>query len=325
MVMKNNYMTKLIFTFFITLLFVSCTKETTNKEINMNNNLRFRDLNNNYYELKDYAKQGKAILLFGFNIWCRFGDYELVHVKKIDSLYSDKIKVFGLDCIDSTEKFGSISDMGKIGFPVSKRFWNNNFDRLVFIDSMYVVPKIVLLDKYLNVIYVQNRYLPYTIDSVMTAYNNSINKTEKKANPLTDITDKCVLKAIYSNSKFCIFKYNYRGKVITDQAKYIKFEDSIRCPGSVPDTVHLFNNIDFEKYTLIAIGTHSVTNATHYTRSVFKDEVSKKIVYKIIVTDLGRLDVIMDTWNFAFIPKLQAGYTVEFQVDFLGQRCGINF
>jgi hypothetical protein len=322
----NNNMTKLIFTLLIVLLFVSCTKETANKEINMNNNVRFRDLNNNYYELKDYAKQGKAILLFGFNTKCDNQNLVIKQIKEIDSLFNDKIKVFGFDCdnTDDTINIKSLIASKRIGFPVSKRFWNNNFDRLVFIDSMYVVPKIVLLDKYLNVIYIQNRTLQYTVDSVLIAYNNSTNKIENKANPLTDITDKCVFQPIYSNSKFCSFAYNYHGKVITDQASYIKFEDSIRCPGSIRDTVHLFYNIDFDKYTLIVCGTRSLTNAPYYTRSVFKDEVGKKIVYKITEKELGRLDVYMDTWNFAFIPKLPIGYTVLFQVHYGDEWCPIK-
>jgi hypothetical protein len=323
----NNNMAKLIFTLFIVLLFISCEKEVKNREINMNNNVRFRDLNNNYYELKDYARQGKAILLFGFNTRCYHVDLEIEHVKKIDSLYSDKIKVFGLECgnINDTVNIKKVLASRKVNFPVSKRFWNNNLDRLVFSDSMYVVPKIVLLDKYLNIIYVQNRTLQYTVDSVTTAYNNSINKTEKKANPLTDITDKCVFpKANTSNTSFCFSAINYFSKVITNQASYIEFENSIWCPWHrVYDTAHLFNNIDFEKYSLLVCVT-TYSGCSYYKRMVYKDEVDKKIVYKITLKDDSRLEVIIFDMNFVFIPKLPIGYTVEFQVDYLDGRCGAN-
>jgi hypothetical protein len=318
-------MAKLIFTLFITLLFVSCTKETTNKEINMNNNVRFRDLNNNYYEFKDYADQGKAILLFGITM-CGNQYLAIKQIKQIDSLYNDKIKVFGIDCqnTEDTINIKLLIAEEKISFPVTKRFWNNNFDRLVFIDSIYTVPKIVLLDKYLNVIYVQSRSLFYTVDSVLIAYNKSVNKPEKKTGPLTDITDNCVFQTIYPNYEFCVFTYNHSGKVFTDQVSYDIFEDSIRCPGSVPDTFHLFNNIDYEKYTLIVCETHSYTNGPYFTRSVFKDEVGKTIVYKVTKKEFGLLNENIDTWHFAFIPKLQAGYTVVFQIDYLDQMCKVK-
>jgi hypothetical protein len=149
---------------------VTCKKENNDpgkEPVNQVSNVKFTGLDNKVYEFRNYTDNNKNILLFGFATWCGFSLRELKNILTIDSVYSDRIAIIGLVCADDTINIKKFIINNRILFPVTKIFWNNEFDRILFPDSVYSVPKIALIDKNLIKVYVQKGYSENTIDSVI--------------------------------------------------------------------------------------------------------------------------------------------------------------
>jgi hypothetical protein len=163
-------MIKILFSYLIVagLIFSSCQKDRQNEDINLNNNVIFKGLDNNIYEFKNYAENNRGILLFGFATWCGNSRKEFKNIFKIDSLFSKRLAIVGLDCSnkDDTIKIRQFIELNKISFPVTKIFWNADFDKLLFPDTVYKLPTIVYLDKRLNKVYSQIGFLTSTVDSI---------------------------------------------------------------------------------------------------------------------------------------------------------------
>lgn len=165
----KHYKVKNAIGIFLFLFFISCHKDKTGIEvIDSVSNIKFKDFDNKSYQFTDFTDKNKGILLFGFAKWCGSSRKELTNINKIDSIYSDKIAIIGIDCenINDTAKVREFIQTFKISFPITKDFWNKDFDKLLFPDSVYNIPRLVLIDKNLRKVYFQNRYLNSTVDSI---------------------------------------------------------------------------------------------------------------------------------------------------------------
>jgi hypothetical protein len=72
--------------------------------------------------------------------------------------------------------------------------------------------------------------------------------------------------------------------------------------------------IDFATYTLLGKYTVSDGEVKYYKREVIKDEGSSKYIYKIYMKckNNNKAEISM---NWVLVPKLPAGYSVEFTVN----------
>lgn len=134
---------------------------------------------------------------------------------------------------------------------------------------------------------------------------------------VTDITDRCLFHDdLLGTCFYGISSYANEEIIIKDNEAYQVFEDSIRIHplNTNCDTASL-TPIDFNVFTLLAKKTSGGGCSVIYDRKVLKDSENKKIIYKIKVQYEGPCDMLISSWNWVYIPKLEEGYSVEFQVE----------
>ncbi|MBN2611982.1 MAG: hypothetical protein JXB00_10540 [Bacteroidales bacterium] len=140
----------------------------------------------------------------------------------------------------------------------------------------------------------------------------------EKNDELTDITNQVeFLEPNFFGTCFSgFFDEGYSEVVIKDEASYQEFGDSVRIhPFNLNCDTAVLPSIDFSKYSLIGKLT-SVGGCNAYSvRQVFRDENGKEIVYKIHVEYSGSCDMLIVSMNWALVPKIPKGFTVEFCVD----------
>jgi len=98
--------------------------------------------------------------------------------------------------------------------------------------------------------------------------------------------------------------------VITNDSLYqnlLTIEEPICEDYALPD-------IDFATYSLLGKYTVSDGEVKYYKREVIKDDVRKKYVYSIYIKSKNNQRAAI-SMNWVLVPKLPAGYSVEFAVD----------
>jgi len=147
---------------------------------------------------------------------------------------------------------------------------------------------------------------------ISTLYFVSCEKDKK-----TDVTEQCIFYNPFTSPCFSrLAAFSLDHFIITDNEAYQKFGDTIRdYPSGINcDTITL-PVIDFNKYTLI--GKHTGGGGCHayYERQILQDDNAKIIIYRITVQYEGKCTMLYESRNWVLIPKLQNGYSVEFQVN----------
>jgi len=111
----KQYNVKKAIGIFLFLCLLSCHKDESGNGIDRVSNIKFKDFDNKSYEFTDFTNRNKGILLFGFAKWCGWSRMELKYINKIDSIYSDKIAIIGVDC-------ENINDTVNV-----KYYWSNKY------------------------------------------------------------------------------------------------------------------------------------------------------------------------------------------------------
>ena len=151
------------------LIFISCDKESEKTEINQIPNIDFKGLDNLNYNFINYSNNDKDLLLFGFATWCGYSRRQLPIILKVDSFLSDKVVIVGLDCsnVDDTVNINGFIKRYNIRFPVTKIFWNKKIDALLFPDSVYSFPRLLLISRRFGKVYSQVGFDNSSYDSIL--------------------------------------------------------------------------------------------------------------------------------------------------------------
>ena len=133
-----------------------------------------------------------------------------------------------------------------------------------------------------------------------------------------DITDQCEFHEIILSPCFYgitnLSNDNY--VIIRNNEAYLNFANSIRIhPYNTNCDTAILPVIDFNKYSLLGRNTSGGGCGATYDRQILKDIDDKKIIYKINVQYEGSCYILIENWNWVYIPKLEKGYSVEFQVN----------
>jgi hypothetical protein len=132
-----------------------------------------------------------------------------------------------------------------------------------------------------------------------------------------DLTQQCVF---YDNFLGVCFNrlaaLEFDQFIITDNKAYQTFADSIRDhPYNINCDTATLPTIDFTKYSLLGKKTSGGGCSATYNRLILQDNNEKKLIYKITVQYKGSCSMLLASWNWVIIPKLEKGYSVEFQVN----------
>jgi hypothetical protein len=111
---------------------------------------------------------------------------------------------------------------------------------------------------------------------------------------------------------FPISKFSSSGYVLIDSKSYADLQDTIRVDYFDECNSTDLPTIDFSQFSLIGIATDAQCSAT-YDRKEFIDIENKKCVYSIIVNQNGLCKLLVQSMNWAIVPKIPNDYTVEFR------------
>jgi thiol-disulfide isomerase/thioredoxin len=163
-----DVMRRLFFLFQIFFSILSCSRENNNIDKKYIGDIIFYDIDSVQYRFSDLTGENKNILVFGLATWCHYSTMELLIVNDIDSMYSDKIQILGVDCYETSEDLlkDYISNHN-ITYPFAKMSDNSDLETIIFSDSSRSVPRLVLINSNLYQTYYQRGYEEYTIDSIL--------------------------------------------------------------------------------------------------------------------------------------------------------------
>jgi len=138
-----------------------------------------------------------------------------------------------------------------------------------------------------------------------------------KKDEKSDLTQQCVF---YDNFLGVCFNrlaaLAFDKIIITDNKAYQIFADSIRDhPYNTNCDTATLPIIDFTKYSLLGKHTSGGGCSATYHRQILQDNNGKKLIYRIIVHYEGTCSMNLASWNWVIIPKLENGYSVEFDVN----------
>lgn len=140
----------------------------------------------------------------------------------------------------------------------------------------------------------------------------------EKNDEFTEITDKVeFLEPNFFGTCFSgFYDEGYSEVIIKNEEAYQDFGNTVRIhPYNLNcDTADL-PMIDFNKYSLIGKYTSGGGCSVSYTRQVFRDEKNKKYIYEISAEYSGTCRMLIININWALIPKIPKGYTIEFRVS----------
>ena len=130
-------------------------------------------------------------------------------------------------------------------------------------------------------------------------------------------TDQCIFPESFITPCFSnISEYNSDRVIITTQTDYLAFQHAIRASfQNMPCDTAKLPEIDFSKYSLLGIESEGGGCMVDYQRNLYKDTREKKIIYDVKVTYSGFCFMLIGSWNWVYIPKLQSGYSVEFRLE----------
>jgi hypothetical protein len=136
----------------------------------------------------------------------------------------------------------------------------------------------------------------------------------KKEEVVTDITRDCQFTGLLRS---CFSADNYRIDELICQSniQYRTYENLIRSHLETRncDTARL-PDIDFNKFTLLSKRTAGGGCGVKTERTILKDTGNRKIIYKITNDYTGKCYLYLFSYNYAIVPKIPVGFTVEFQV-----------
>ena len=132
-----------------------------------------------------------------------------------------------------------------------------------------------------------------------------------------DLTNQCVFYDNFLSTCFYgLSTPRYDQIIITDNKTYQNFADSIRIhPYNIKCDTATLPIIDFTKYSLLGKYTGGGGCSATYYRQILQDKNGKKLIYRIIVQYEGSCSMILASWNWVIIPKLEKGCFVEFDVN----------
>lgn len=138
-----------------------------------------------------------------------------------------------------------------------------------------------------------------------------------KKDEKSDLTQQCVF---YDNFTGVCFNglaaMTIKEIIITDNNTYQNFANSIRdYPYNINCDTATLPIIDFTRYTLLGKYTSGAGCSATYDRQILKDDNRKKLIYRIIVQYEGYCKMNLASFNWVIIPKLENGYSVEFDVN----------
>ncbi len=136
------------------------------------------------------------------------------------------------------------------------------------------------------------------------------NKTE-------DITEQCEFPDNFLGTCFYgVFDYTHDNIIITNSETYQDFADSIRIhPANINCDTAGLPIIDFNKYSLLGLYTSGGGCDASFVRQIIDDPGEHKIIYKVKASYEGACYMLIFNYNWAIIPKLEEGYSVEFHLD----------
>ena len=94
---------------------------------------------------------------------------------------------------------------------------------------------------------------------------------------------------------------------------YKNYYDSTRFGANFPCLNYQLEPVDFSKYMLLGNYAAGGCNVA-FTRIVEQDEQAKKYSYTVKVREAGACKKLEYSMNWVLVPKLPAGYTVEFLI-----------
>jgi len=134
----------------------------------------------------------------------------------------------------------------------------------------------------------------------------------EKDDELIEITDSCTFYDIFLGLCFNGSQWaTFDEVIIRNDIEYHDFTDSVKNDlGNVDcDTVKI-PDVDFNKFTLLAISTQGSGCSASYERRVFKDIKNKRIIYEISIYYKGPCDMLQGSRNWALVPKIPEDYTI---------------
>jgi hypothetical protein len=144
-----------------------------NPDVNVLDNFSFTNINGINIDLADILYDKDYVLLFGFAIWCHWSAEIVPQIQSIDSLFSDKIQIIGVEGSntyneESVESFISIFN---INYPIVIRVYNPVFNKIIYPNDTLSFPSLVLINSLRKVEYRQKGYIENTMDSIMKYTN----------------------------------------------------------------------------------------------------------------------------------------------------------
>ena len=127
-----------------------------------------------------------------------------------------------------------------------------------------------------------------------------------------------VLNAVFLDNFWnCFPSSNFSSNtefVFQTQASLEQFQQSTSLTASFCDSTSI-PGINFDNYDLIGILTYGICRLSA-ERQVLADRSTRHYIYNIIIhTDqLHTCKMLVSTMNWALVPKMPAGYTVQFNV-----------
>ncbi|MDD2635971.1 MAG: hypothetical protein PHW82_10775 [Bacteroidales bacterium] len=125
-----------------------------------------------------------------------------------------------------------------------------------------------------------------------------------------DVFEGIIVKEFDTGRCFPPFGQEPDEYVITDDSLY----QSMLTIGTIVCDDYTLPEIDFTSYTLLGKYTVSNGEVKYYEREVIKDKGSSKYIYNIYMKCKNNNKAAI-SMNWVLVPKLPAGYSVEFIVD----------
>ena len=104
---------------------------------------------------------------------------------------------------------------------------------------------------------------------------------------------------------------------IINSQEELKLLEERRFPSQFCENVQL-PNIDFNTATLLGKTTVSCGCNIIYSRSVYKNEESKEMIYSIVIKSEGTCEIAATAGNWILIDKIPSDYEVKFEVGAKG-------
>ncbi len=137
-----------------------------------------------------------------------------------------------------------------------------------------------------------------------------------KEGDLLDITSECEFHDnILSTCFYGRPNSEYDEFVFRDNDSFQEFGDIVRIyPANLNCDTATLPSIDFSKYSLLTMSTNGGGCSATYQRKVLKDTENRKIIYQISVDYEGTCEMLLGSRNWAIIPKISDGYTIDFKL-----------